>query len=214
MREKLIRYVELLFAGAPDAVDIRQEILQNTLDRYDDLIAQGKSPEAAYSLSISGIGDISELLNQNSRQVPHQSVPAVEADPEQEAERKKTRAGAIFMYILSPIPLFILSEFGYDVMGLCFTLMLVAAATYLIILSGKGKNGDHQPYELDQDAPESHASHELRESIGSVIWAVGLAVYLILSFITGGWFITWVIFPLIGCVQGLINAIMDLKGAK
>lgn len=62
MREQLIRYVELLFAGAENAGDIQQEILQNTLDRYDDLIAQGKTPEAAYRLAISGIGDINEIL--------------------------------------------------------------------------------------------------------------------------------------------------------
>ena len=58
MREQLTQYVNLLFAGAPDSEDIRQEILQNTLDRYDDLIAAGKTPEAAYRLAISGIGDI------------------------------------------------------------------------------------------------------------------------------------------------------------
>ena len=62
MREQLIRYVELLFAGAENAGDIQQEIQQNTLDRYDDLIAQGKTPEAAYRLAISGIGDINEIL--------------------------------------------------------------------------------------------------------------------------------------------------------
>ena len=50
MREQLIRYVELLFAGAENAGDIQQEILQNTLDRYDDLIAQGKTPEAVLPL--------------------------------------------------------------------------------------------------------------------------------------------------------------------
>ena len=61
MREQLIQYVNLLFAGAQDADEIRAEILQNTLDRYDDLVAQGKSPEAAYRLAISGIGDISEM---------------------------------------------------------------------------------------------------------------------------------------------------------
>ena len=62
MREQLTQYVNLLFAGAPDTDDIKQEILQNTFDRYDDLIAQGKAPEAAYRLAISGIGDINEIL--------------------------------------------------------------------------------------------------------------------------------------------------------
>ena len=42
MREQLIQYVNLLFVGATGCEDIKQEILQNTLDRYDDLIAEGK----------------------------------------------------------------------------------------------------------------------------------------------------------------------------
>ena len=42
MRDQLTQYVNLLFAGNTDAEDIRMEILQNTLDRYDDLISQGK----------------------------------------------------------------------------------------------------------------------------------------------------------------------------
>lgn len=77
MRDHLISYVDLLFAGAPHASDIKQEILQNTLDRYDDLIAQGKSPEAAYQLAISGIGDIQELLSSQPAPIPQPAVSTV-----------------------------------------------------------------------------------------------------------------------------------------
>jgi len=35
MKEQLIQYVNLLFAGTTGCDDIRQEILQNTLDRYE-----------------------------------------------------------------------------------------------------------------------------------------------------------------------------------
>ena len=73
MREHLIQYVQLLFAGAADCDDTRQEILQNTLDRYDDLIAAGKTPEAAYRLAIMGIGDINEILGRapGAASLPH-----------------------------------------------------------------------------------------------------------------------------------------------
>ena len=76
MREQLIQYVTLLFAGAEACEDIKQEILQNTLDRYDDLIAEGKAPEAAYRLAITGIGDINEILGR-SAQIRQSTVPAV-----------------------------------------------------------------------------------------------------------------------------------------
>ena len=55
---------------------------------------------------------------------------------------------------------------------------------------------------------------ELRKSINSMIWAIGLALYFIFSFTTGAWHITWIIFPLVGAARGLVKAIMDLKEAS
>lgn len=213
MREQLIRYVDLLFAGSPNAYDIKQEILQNTLDRYDDLIAQGKSPEAAYSLSIAGIGDISELLGGAFHQDTSPLTQSVTDTLAQTRERKRKRAVAIAMYILCPVPLFILSEIGQDTMGLCLTLLLVAAATALMVLAGKDKRTEAEYTEVTSSKP-ADAHQELRNSIGSVVWAIGLGVYFILSFTTQAWYITWIVFPLIGSIQGLINACMDLKEAK
>ena len=53
MREKLISYVNLLFAGTEGVEDIQQEILQNTLDRFDDLVSRGSTPENAYRQAIA-----------------------------------------------------------------------------------------------------------------------------------------------------------------
>lgn len=211
MREQLIKYVELLFAGAPGARDIQQEILQNTLDRYDDLIAQGKSPEAAYSLSISGIGDLSEILGNASYQ-PANAVPVQPAEDSAEASEKKIKkAVAIAFYILCPIPLFILSEYGHNTIGLCLTLLLVAAATALLIIAGKDKKLD-ETYTVTTD-PIDAARQVNRRSARTLIWSIGLAVYFIMSIITNAWYITWIVFPLTACVQGLTTAIMDLKEA-
>ena len=208
MREQLIQYVELLFAGAPDSEEIKQEILQNTLDRYDDLLEQGKKPEAAYRLAISGIGDINEILGNPIPAPQPQTVKEAIHEEVDDIRSKKLRAVAIAMYILCAVPLIILSEFGMDTLGLCLTLALVAAATYAMTISKK-KDDDEEERE---EAPRP--KNELHESINSLIWAVGLAVYFIVSFATGAWYITWVIFPLIGCVQGLVKACMDLKEAK
>lgn len=64
MREKLEAYVEQLFADAALTIrnaEVKQEILQHTLDRYDDLIAAGKSEQEAYDEAVGGIGDVSGL---------------------------------------------------------------------------------------------------------------------------------------------------------
>ena len=213
MREQLIQYVNLLFAGAADCEDIKQEILQNTLDRFDDLVAQGKSPEAAYRLAISGIGDINEILGNASRgtisPAPAQNEPDA-PETEEDIKRKKIRAIAIAMYILCAVPLIILSEFGLDTLGLCLTLALVAYATYLMVITAK-KDVDED--EVNENKPLT-PQQELKKSIGNLIWAIGLAVYFIMSFATGAWYITWLLFPIIGCVEGLVKAIIDLKEAK
>ena len=212
MRDQLIQYVSLLFAGAENCEDIRQEILQNTLDRYDDLVAQGKSPESAYRQAISGIGDINEILSgeQTFTAPPRTSEPEPEVDT---PTKKLMRAIAIALYILCAVPLIILSQFGLDNLGLCCTLAVVAVATMLILLGRKNGSED--------DAPERTASaqtrevplsggQELRKSIKGLIGAIGLAAYFIVSFATGAWYITWVIFPIIGAVEGLVIACLDL----
>lgn len=209
MRDQLIQYVTLLFAGAQDCADTKQEILQNTLDRYDDLVAQGKSPEAAYRLAISGIGDINEILGGTSEAVPVMQSPTSEiADDGDSLFRKLLRAVAIGLYILCPIPLFVLGELGMDTIGLCGTIALVAVATVLILL-GRKKSSGSEKKEEDDDIRCS-PRQELRKGVNSLIWAIGLAVYFIISFATMAWYVTWVIFPIIAAVQGLVRAILDL----
>lgn len=209
MREQLTQYVELLFAGAPGSEEIKEEILQNTLDRYDDLIAQGKVPEAAYRLAIAGIGDINEILGSSQpepeyAEIPRQTQPETQDSP----WKKAVRAIAIGLYIISVIPLFILSEAGYDTLGLCATLSIVAVATVAIVMAGK-----KEPDDEEQEPAVSAPRQELDKSIRALIGIATLAVYLILSFSTGAWFITWLIFPISGAVKGLIKAILDLKEA-
>lgn len=209
MREQLIQYVNLLFAGAQDCADTQQEILQNILDRYDDLIAQGKPPEAAYRLAISGIGDINEILGGKPEYAAvMQSPTPEETDTGDSSFKKIIRAVAIGLYILCPIPLIILSEMGMDTIGLCGTISLVAIATILILL-GRKKTVVIERKEEDNSVQRS-PRQELRKGVNSLIWAIGLAVYFIISFATMAWYVTWVIFPIIAAIQGLVRAILDL----
>lgn len=211
MREQLEQYVNLLFAGAGDCEDIKQEILQNTLDRYDDLIAEGKVPEAAYRLAITGIGDVNEILGVKAAPTPaYRGAPVAAEKPDHDTPMKKLlRAVAIGLYILCPVPLFVLSELGMSTLGLCGLLAIVAVATVLIVLGGKKEKQEDQHIAQAKLTPQQ----ELNKSIGNLVWVIGLAVYFIISFFTDAWHITWLVFPITGAVQGLVKAILDLKEA-
>ena len=208
MKEQLTQYVKLLFAGARQAEDIQQEILQNTLERYDDLIAQGKTPQAAYQLSISGIGDINELLGNVIHEDQKEAIQTGMHDTEDSKQPpdKSRRAIAIFLYIISLIPLIILDSFGLDIIGLCSTLVIVAVATFILITAG-GKPETEEVNEEDQQ------QSNLEKAIRSTIFPIGLCIYLLVSFLTQAWYITWVIFPIMGAIDGLVRACFDLKEA-
>lgn len=209
MREQLIQYVELLFAGAPDSNEIKQEILQNTLDRFDDLVDQGKTPEAAYRLAISGIGDINEILGS----APEHPLPAVPQSTEavihretDDIRKKNLRAVAIALYICCVIPVIALGGIGNGGWGVCLMFLMIAAATAILIMIGDNE-------EEEEEAKKYGPKHQLKKSIDKFVGAISLAVYLIISFTSGAWHITWLIFPIAACVKGLINAIIDLKEA-
>lgn len=217
MREQLIQYVNLLFAGNDGVEDIKQEILQNTLDRYDDLVSRGRTPEEAYRQAIAGIGDVNEIINGKAdfaeENRPPVYAPVPEFDSTAAAVSRLMRALAIFLYIVSPVPLFLFSRLGWDEVGLCCLLIIVGIATALLLLFKSPKAQEqHQEYIEYTDRPRNSGSQrELKKSVGKLISTVGLVLYFIISFATGAWFITWLIFPIIGAVKGVVNSCIDLR---
>ncbi len=208
MREQLAQYVNLLFAGSPGNEDMLQEILQNTLDRYDDLLAQGKTPEAAYRLAISGIGDVNEIISTVSpTPSPVQSQPA--PAPVENPHKTIMHAVAIGLYICCVIPVVALSAVGDGVIGVCVMFIMIAAATVLLILSS-----DEKEEKKAESAQRFTPSQELRKAVKKAMSAVALLVFLAVSFSTNAWHVTWLIFPIMAALRGIIFACMDLKEAK
>lgn len=219
MRAQLAKYVELLFAGTTGTYDMQQEILQNSLDRFDDLVAQGKTPEAAYRLTICGIGDINEILGQQPPvptpppmpTPPPVSEPIMATAPVQETpdtKRKLLRSIAIALYILSAIPV-VFSD-GSS-LGVCLTVTIVAIATAIMVFIGKS-TPDHTSQNAASFPPPKPKSRG-RGIAKAIIWPCGICIYITVSILTNGWHITWIIFLMLACIQNIINAAFDLKEA-
>lgn len=222
MREQLVQYVNLLFAGSDGTEEIKQEILQNTLDRFDDLVARGSTEEAAYRQAIAGIGDVGEILGGTR--------PAAQTDAPQEesgsplpgfegtgpAVARMMRAVAIFLYIVSPVPLLLLDALGWDNIGLCLTLVIVAIATLLLLTfkAPAGKKGAQEQSEQPQPERSPEGQRNLEASIKKLMRTLGVVLYFVISFSTGAWLITWLIFPIERALEGVICASLDLREGK
>ena len=216
MREQLAQYVDLLFAGSDGAEEIKQEILQNTLDRFDDLVARGSTEEAAYRQAIAGIGDVGELLGGESpdaRPQPEIVDPLPGFEGTAPAVARMMRAVAIFLYIVSPVPLLLLDTLGWDNIGVCLTLVIVAIAT-LLLLTFKAPAGKKSAQDSQQAAGTAEGRKNLGVSIKSLMRTLGVVLYFVISFSTGAWLVTWLIFPIEKALEGVVCAGLDLREGK
>lgn len=99
MREQLRETIDRLFRDAPQTAktaEIKEEILQNLLDKYDDLLREGRDEQSAYHAAISGIGDVGTLIAELRREAgdtPAYPTPTAEpaASPTPPAPARRTR---------------------------------------------------------------------------------------------------------------------------
>ena len=149
MNKRLYEHIDKLFEGAPDTKqtnEIKEEILQNTLDRYNDLISEGKTEEEAYRIAVAGIGDITHLIE--SVAVPDTNAGYTR---EQIEKNRKSRSillsVAVALYIMCIIPPIIFEE-TYENLGVVLMFVIAAIATGIIIYrAGTKLNYSEEAYQ-------------------------------------------------------------------
>lgn len=220
MKEKIVQYFDKLFEDAPKtrkALELKQEMAQNALDKYEDLLQDGHSEEDAYRNVIQSIGDVTELFEEveekNLLQLP-------------EKDRKKRallQAIAIGLYILAGVTFFGFALIGYGqlttiglVLGglICIapTIMLVYAANMYPVYKKHEK-----PDMVEEYKEQKYIRNRDRAVLGSVstlLWTLVLVAYFIISFASGAWNITWVIFLIGGSLQSVVALVYSLRSDK
>lgn len=218
MNERLRAHIEELFKNAPktlQTVEIKEEILQNTVDRYNDLLAEGKSEEAAFNIAVAGIGDVEGLIA--SLMAPRAMSGYTKEEIEQNRRRRSVLMSiSIMLYICSVIPVIISEEvFNNDVAGVVIMFVMVAAATAIIVYrSGVKLHYAESDGTVVEDFKEwnqkSKEEKSVLNAVNGAVWSLTLVAYFLLSFITGAWYITWLVFFIGGAVVNIIKAIRDL----
>lgn len=131
-------------------------------------------------------------------------------ESEKEADEKKRRLSAfllavsVMFYIMCVIPPIAIRD---DVIGPVVMFVMIAVATGLIIyrsiaFSKLPQRQNTAVYEKENDS--------VRKAITGCVWAADIAAYFIVSFATGAWYITWLIFPIGGAVSTIASAVYDL----
>lgn len=217
MNDRLRKYINNLFEEAPQTrktVELKEEILQNITDKYYDLLSEGKTEEAAYNIAIASVGEVNELIDSLKINSEVKVNPSYKELDEVRKRSAKTIAIAVSLYILSLLPLVV---FDGHAVGFVMMLAMIAIATAMIIYNNISKPRymkiDDTIVEEFKEWKENRGNKGLNSLI-SAIWSLTTAIYFIVSFITGAWYITWVIFLIATAINSVIKAVFDLKGEK
>ncbi|MBQ9150981.1 MAG: hypothetical protein IJX72_01930, partial [Clostridia bacterium] len=138
--------------------------------------------------------------------------------------------------ILCWVPIAILSELFDDIggiIGLTIMFLMIAGATAMNIYNGMTKpkfNGntvwDKSDDDDDDDEDREDDDRRARQTtdvsgrprrspvygaISGALWMLTVCAYLLVSFATGAWSITWLMFLITTAVDNIIKAIFDLR---
>ena len=129
------------------------------------------------------------------------------------------RASSVGLYIICVTPMMIIdSEFS-----IIFFFLFIAAATAIMILTpslfpvGSKLKEDESKSESGSISSKPTKLSPLQvvlKVISSIIWICVIAFYLVISFETGRWLITWIIFPIAGFISGIVSGIFNLASAR
>lgn len=208
MNEKLRNYIDALFEKAPQtvrAVELKEEMFQNLTEKYNDLLAQGKSEEAAYNIAVASIGDVDSLLA---------GLSGSGATEPQKGRNRNAMfiAIAVALYILSPVPVILLQS----TLGVMLLFVFVALATGLLIYNGVTrekyvKADDTMVEEFKEWKQNSRQKDQAVNAVTGSLWLIAVCVYIFVSFTTNAWHITWIIFLIAAAIASIIRGMFMLK---
>lgn len=211
MNERLRAHIEALFADVPydrRIEDLKEELLSNLTDKYEDMIANGRSDEAAFTAAISGIGDIDELL----RYVTTTKEREEAATPANQMGAKVLLASAVAL-ITMVISFFLclLLRFPFW-LGAGFSASVGVFAAGLFLTYRIGSSNTQREATLVESLLANRPNgkvREIRKSVTGIIWTLAPAIFLLVGFSTQQWHIAWLIFVATAFMQQITAIALD-----
>lgn len=233
MEYKIREYMDQLFESAPHtqrAYELKIELTQNLIEKYYALVGEGKSPEDAYSLTVMSIGDVRELFAQLEDDEQGNPVPPPVYYPQPQPNQKRAlvRVAAVMLFVLSVVPPILFGElfggFGGEVLGPVGMFVMIAIGVGLLVYDKYTHPSVPQPApgtvvkDFQQWQQQKVKKKHYIAAFNGAFWPLVLAFYFLISFSTGKWYITWVIFLIAPAVDVVVNtllgAMMNQNGGK
>lgn len=223
MNSKIKNYVDVLFKGIPNtkkAQELKEEILSNLNDHFEAHIAEGKSENQAYTESLADLGDIDELLKDLEPEVDLKNKI-----DEYRVKRAKNTSISILLYILGVVFVIIFGTldeiFGFGdqdklaIIGVVCMFVCIAIATALIVYTHMSMPQDVAQY-ISRGSNHHNGTYNgsnktlrILAAFMKIYWCVVLVIYLAISFSTGAWYITWLVWVIASALKNALFIFLD-----
>ncbi|MCR4581179.1 MAG: helix-turn-helix domain-containing protein [Bacilli bacterium] len=112
---------------------------------------------------------------------------------------------AVMMYIIGIASLILCAaQFEQPIIGLTIMFVLIAVGTGMLIFNGVY-------YSRESEEKKTTKERTIQKQVTNIIDIIGVTIYLLVSFLTGAWHITWIIFLIVGVVDEIAKLIMNLN---
>ena len=185
--------------------NMSQEDLANVLDVSRQTVSKWETGES--TPDFNKICPLCEYFGITSDELLSGKQNIIEAKKEdKKAKFARNIAISVALYIISLVAIIGTSTIGQEILGVCLFFTIIAIATGIIIYSAivYGK-------EKEEKTKQEKRKDEVGKAVTDIIGLIGVVIYFLVSFTTGAWHITWIIFLIIGVCNAIVRLIFGLK---
>ena len=133
----------------------------------------------------------------------------------QEAKAKNVKSNfarniaiGVMLYIFAIISIILCAaQFDQPIVGVCIFFAFIAMGTGLLIYNGIY-------YSKESTEKKSEKQDSLVKQVTGIVDAIGVTIYLVVSFATMAWHITWIIFLIVGIINQIVKLIFTVTGSE
>ena len=115
---------------------------------------------------------------------------------------------AVMLYILAVATIILCAaQFKQPILGVVLFFIFIAIGTAILIYNGIYYSKESKDNKETKD-------DSIQKQVLSIIDILGVTIYLLVSFLTMAWHITWIIFLIVGLVKEITKLIMNLTSNK
>lgn len=206
MDNKLKAYVDNLFRNAPataNAYEVKEEILQNLKDKYNDLIEEGKIKDDAYKIAIDSIGDLSELFEQLGKSLP--------IDDSAQQKYQALKAVTAMVFVLALVPLTMAFAYKNVVFSIMAFVIIIGIGIMLAVYNKSNRPGYIYNVSETNKMAVIARRRSIRKSVSTFLWLITVILYFVISYYTNAWHLTWLIFLVAAAIESVLNIWLGQK---